>query len=66
MKEVLATALILAALTRASIANHFFFDQPKVYFMHNWSRGRAKDFAQAIKGTFLVAGLKAVTAPIHN
>jgi len=48
--EVNATmsALLDAGVAVTALHNHFFFDQPKVYFMHIGGEGRAEDLATGV------------------
>ena len=49
--EVNATmsALLDADVAVTALHNHFFFDQPKLYFMHIGGEGKAKDLAAGVK-----------------
>jgi len=49
--EVNATisALLDAGVAVTALHNHFFFDQPKVYFMHIGGEGKADDLAAGVK-----------------
>ena len=43
------SAALDAGLEVTALHNHFFFDQPKIYFMHIGGMGDAVDLARAIK-----------------
>jgi hypothetical protein len=42
-------AAFAAGLEITALHNHFFFDEPKVYFMHIGGAGEAKDLARGVK-----------------
>ncbi len=42
-------ALLDAGVAVTALHNHFFFDQPKVYFMHIGGEGKAEDLAAGVK-----------------
>lgn len=54
------TAALNNGLEVTALHNHFFFDQPKVYFMHIGGEGRMEDLAQGVRATF--DAVKAVRA----
>lgn len=43
------SALLDAGVAVTALHNHFFFDQPKVYFMHIGGEGKAEDLAAGVK-----------------
>ena len=43
------SAALNNALSVTALHNHFFFDQPKVYFMHIGGEGNAEDLAKGVK-----------------
>lgn len=43
------SALLDAGVAVTALHNHFFFDQPKVYFMHVGGEGKADDLAAGVK-----------------
>lgn len=47
--NVVMSALLDAGVAVTALHNHFFFDQPKVYFMHIGGEGRAEDLAAGVK-----------------
>jgi hypothetical protein len=46
------SAALEAGLDVTALHNHFFFDEPKVYFMHIGGMGDAKTLAQAVKKVY--------------
>jgi hypothetical protein len=46
------TAAIDNGLSVTALHNHFFFDQPKVFFMHIEGEGKADDLARAVKKVY--------------
>jgi Domain of Unknown Function (DUF1259) len=46
------SAVLNAGLEVTALHNHFFFDQPKVYFMHVGGQGPASKLAQGIRAIF--------------
>src|SRR5437762_6881159 len=43
---------ISGGLEVSALHNHFFFDEPKVYFMHIGGRGEPEKLAAAVKGVW--------------
>jgi hypothetical protein len=43
------SALLDAGLSVTALHNHFFFDEPKVYFMHIGGEGRVEDLATGVR-----------------
>ena len=46
------SALLDSGLTVTALHNHFFFDEPKVYFMHIGGEGPAEKLATGVKAAF--------------
>src|SRR6266481_6876977 len=57
-------ALLKEKINIVAIHQHMTHEQPRIMFFHYWSRGTAKDLAQAVKGGFVVGGLLKVSSPI--
>jgi len=47
------SALLDAGLSVTALHNHFFFDEPKVYFMHLGGEGRLEQLAGGVKAAFV-------------
>jgi hypothetical protein len=46
------SAALESGLSVTALHNHFFFDEPKVYFMHIGGEGNAEKLAQGVKAAF--------------
>lgn len=46
------SALLDAGLSVTALHNHFFFDEPKVYFMHIGGEGKAEELAAGVRKAF--------------
>ncbi len=57
-------ALLKEKINIVAIHQHMTHEEPRIMFFHYWSRGTAKDLAQAVKGGFVVGGLLKVSSPI--
>ena len=57
-------SLLKDKINIVAIHQHMTHEEPRIMFFHYWSRGAAKDLAQAIEGGFLVGGLLKVSSPI--
>jgi len=57
-------ALLKEKINIVAIHQHMTHEEPRIMFFHYWSRGTAKDLAQAVKGGFVVGGLLNVSSPI--
>ena len=55
-------SLLKDKISIVAIHQHMTHEEPRIMFFHYWGRGRAKDLAQAIKGAFLIAGLRQVSS----
>lgn len=55
-------ALLKEKINIVAIHQHMTHEQPRIMFFHYWGCGRAKDLAQSIKGSFLIAGLQQVSS----
>ncbi len=58
------SAALAAGLSVTALHNHFFFDEPKVYFMHISGEGSAEILAGGVKKVYDV--VKAVRGPAAN
>ena len=46
-----------------ALHNHFFFDEPKIYFMHIWGEGPVDELAEGVRAIFeKVKDIRAATA----
>src|SRR5437016_3938522 len=61
MKKLFALAAIFAAMILSALHNHFFFDQPKVFFMHIEGEGSVDQLAGAVKKMY--DAIKAIRGP---
>jgi hypothetical protein len=59
-------SLLKDKINVVAIHQHMTHEEPRIMFFHYWSRGTAKDLAQAIKGGFLISGLLGVSSPLQN
>jgi hypothetical protein len=59
-------SLLKDKINIVAIHQHMTHEEPRIMFFHYWSRGAAKDLAQAIKGGFLIGGLVGVSSPLQN
>jgi Domain of Unknown Function (DUF1259) len=59
-------SLLKEKINIVAIHQHMTHEEPRIMFFHYWSRGTAKDLAQAIKGGFLIGGLLGVSSPLQN
>ncbi len=57
-------ALLKEKINIVAIHQHMTHEEPRIMFFHYWSRGTAKDLAQAVKGGFVVGGLLSVSSPL--
>jgi len=57
-------SLLKNKINIVAIHQHMTHEEPRIMFFHYWSRGTAKDLAQAVKGGFVVGGLLNVSSPI--
>jgi len=59
-------ALLKEKINIVAIHQHMTHEEPRIMFFHYWSRGTAKDLAQAVKGGFVVGGLLSVSSPSQD
>jgi Domain of Unknown Function (DUF1259) len=59
-------SLLMNKINIVAIHSHMTHEEPRILFFHYWSRGAAKDLAQAVKGGLLVGGLLKVSSPLHD
>src|ERR1700745_3917957 len=57
-------SLLKDKINIVAIHQHMTHEEPRIMFFHYWGRGHAKDLANAIKGGFLVGGLRKVRSPL--
>src|SRR4029078_5711094 len=49
-----------------AIHQHMTHEEPRMIFFHYWGGGHEKDLAEALKNTFLMAGLQEVSSPLQD
>jgi hypothetical protein len=59
-------SLLKNKINIVAIHQHMTHEEPRIMFFHYWSRGGAKDLAQAVKGGLLVGGLLKVSSPLEK
>jgi hypothetical protein len=59
-------SLLKDKINIVAIHQHMTHEEPRIMFFHYWSRGTAKDLAQAVKGGFVVSGLLSVSSPLQD
>jgi hypothetical protein len=61
------SALLTNGLDVTALHNHFFFDTPRIYFMHVHGHGTAADLATKVKPAIALIGAKAsASAPVSG
>jgi len=61
--QAVLKSLVKQKIYIVAIHQHMTHEQPRMIFFHYWSRGRANDLAEMIKGAFFIAGLQEVSSP---
>ena len=58
------SALLDAGLEATALHNHFFFDSPKIYFMHLGGEGKLADLAQGVRAALDAAAAVRAKSPV--